>query len=85
MQTTPWILAKDENEKDKLQTVLYNLLESIRCATVLLQAYIPSTAERIFGQLNTEMKEYETAKEFNKNNVYKLNKPEILFARIDVK
>ena len=84
-ETTPWILAKDENEKDKLQTVLYNLLESIRCATVLLQAYIPTTAERIFSQLNTDLKTYETAQEFNKNNVYELNKPEILYARIDVK
>ena len=83
-ETTPWILAKDENEKDKLQTVLYNLIESIRCASVLLQAFIPTTAEKIFAQLNTELNNYESAS-FKEDNVFELNKPEILFARIDTK
>ena len=83
-ETTPWILAKDENEKEKLQTVLYNLIESIRCASVLLQAFIPTTAEKIFNQLNTELNNYESAS-FKEDNVFELNKPEILFARIDIK
>ena len=83
-ETTPWILAKDENEKDKLQTVLYNLIESIRCTSVLLQAFIPTTAEKIFAQLNTELNSYESAS-FKEDNVFELNKPEILFARIDTK
>ncbi len=83
--TTPWTLAKDETKKDRLATVLYNLLESIRICTVLLSPFIPSTSAKIFDQLNTKETSYATVSEFGKlelNNT--LNKPEILFNRIEI-
>ena len=84
--TTPWILAKDESKKDRLSTVLYNLLESIRICAVLLQPFIPGTSEKIFKQLNTEVNSYESCKSFGGLVVgSELNNPEPLFARIDVK
>ncbi len=84
-ETTPWLLAKDETKQDRLKTVLYNLVESIRIATVLLQAFIPETAEKIFKQLNIENKDYDSILKFGnlKSNV-KLNEAEILFQRIEV-
>ena len=83
--TTPWILAKDETKQDRLQTVLYNLLETIRICTVYLQAFIPGTSEKIFKQLNTEETSFESAKTFGllKDNTI-LNEPEHLFDRIDL-
>ncbi len=53
-ETTPWVLAKDEEKTDRLKTVLYNLLESIRISAILLRAFIPSTSEKIFNMLNTK-------------------------------
>ena len=83
-ETTPWILAKDENEADRLRTVLYNLIESIRVCSVYLQAFLPETASKIFSQINTDITGYESTKEFGKYvSGTKLNDPEILFARID--
>ena len=84
--TTPWILAKDESKKDRLSTVLYNLLESIRICSVLLQAFIPETSKKIFEQLNTNITSYDSCKNFGglKLNT-ELNDPVPLFARIDVK
>lgn len=58
-ETTPWILAKDENDKPRLGTVLYNLLETIRIGAVLLQAIIPATSENILKQINTDIKSFE--------------------------
>ena len=82
--TVPWVLAKDELKKDRLGTILYNLLESIRISAVLLQAFIPMTCEKIFTQLNTEIKGYETVNVFGSLEVgSKLNDPEVLFARIN--
>ena len=83
--TTPWILAKDETKQDRLKTVLYNLLETIRICSVYLQAFIPETAEKIFRQLNTEDKDFESAKKFGllKDGTV-LNEPEHLFDRIEV-
>lgn len=82
--TTPWILAKDETKKARLQTVLYNLLESIRISAVYLEAFLPETANKIFKQLNTQNKSIESTKTFEGMDIgIKLNKPEILFARID--
>ena len=79
-ETTPWTLAKDENNKDRLETVLYNLLDSIRVCAVLLQAFIPDTALKIFKQLNITDKSYESIyNEFN----YEVLTPEVLFQRID--
>jgi len=82
----PWALAKDETKQDRLSTVLYNLVESIRYATVLLQAYLPETAENIFEQLNTKLTTYETLNNFGYyESGTKLNQPEVLFQRIDTK
>ena len=82
--TTPWVLAKDETKQDRLKTVLYNLIESIRICTVYLQAFIPETTEKIFNQINTDLTSYESTKEFGKfKSGTVLNKPEILFARIE--
>jgi len=85
-ETTPWILAKDESKKDRLGTVLYNLLEAIRFSAVLLEAFLPDTTKRIFEQLNYENLQFDSLKEFNgiKPNT-SLNKPEPLFQRIENK
>ena len=83
-ETTPWILAKDEAQKGRLSTVLYNLVESIRIATVFLQAYLPDTAESIFKQLNTDITSYDSVDEFGKYlSGTKVNAPEVLFQRIE--
>ena len=83
-ETTPWILAKNPDDKERLQTVLYNLLEAIRTATVFLQAFLPETADKIFNQLNTQNRTIDSVDNFNgMDEGIKLNKPEVLFARID--
>ena len=83
-ETMPWSLAKDESKQDRLKEVLYNLIESIRVSAVYLQAFLPDTAEKIFKQINTDIKDYESTKEFGKFvSGTKLNAPEILFQRID--
>ena len=83
-ETTPWILAKDESKKDRLATVLYNLIESIRIITVFLQAYLPDTAENIFKQINTDKKDYESTLEFGKyESNTKVGEAQVLFKRID--
>ena len=83
-ETMPWVLAKDENKKERLNTVLYNLVESIRIATVLLQAYLPETSEKIFKQLNTEFTTYDTLDKFGYYvSGNKVNSPEVLFKRIE--
>ncbi|MBV1756956.1 MAG: methionine--tRNA ligase [Dethiosulfatibacter sp.] len=85
-ETTPWLLGKDENKKDRLATVLYNLLESIRFAAVMLSPYLPDTTEKIFNQINSNLKTWESLKTFDGTIVgSKVNKPEILFGRIDTK
>ena len=85
-ETMPWILAKDESKKDRLQTVLYNLVESIRIGTVLLQAFMPDTAEKIFQQLNTDLVGINTIEEFGQyQSGTKLGKAQVLFMRIDTK
>ncbi len=80
-ETTPWILAKDENSKDRLETVIYNLLESIKVGAYLLSPFLPETSEKIFNQLNI----LDKSDLFNENNEYHLNKGEPLFMRIEVK
>ena len=83
-ETEPWILAKDETKKARLGTVLYNILESIRIAAVLLLPVMPETCEKIFGQLNTGQTDYESAFIFGGlESGTKLGKSEILFARLD--
>ena len=83
-ETQPWVLGKDESKKARLGTVLYNLLESIRIAAVLLEPFLPETAQKIFKQINTDKKDWESLSQFNGmapgQNV---GTPEILFARLD--
>lgn len=83
-ETMPWALAKDEEKKARLATVLYNLLESIRFTAILLSPFMPETSEKIFAQLNTSVKDYDTLKAFGgleKDN--KVTDPSPLFNRID--
>jgi methionyl-tRNA synthetase len=83
-ETQPWVLGKDESKKARLGTVLYNLLESIRIAAVLLEPFLPETAQEILKQLNTEKKDWESLQDFNGMVPgEKVGTPEILFARID--
>ena len=78
--TTPWVLAKDDTKKDRLETVIYNLLESIRICGSLLYPYLPDTSNSILEQLNTTDKDLV----YKENNTYKVNKPSILFERLDI-
>ncbi len=85
-ETTPWVLAKDESKTDRLKTILYNLIESIRYGAVLLQAFMPDTAESIFKQINTDQNSYDTLDRFG---YYKsgsiVGEAEVLFNRITQK
>ena len=86
-ETMPWALAKDEAKKDRLATVLYNLVEGITMGATLLESFMPETTERILAQLNAEKRTLEDLKTFglypSGNKV--TEKPEILFARLDLK
>ena len=85
-ETMPWVLAKSEETKGRLATVIYNLLEVIRTASVLLVPYIPNTAKAIFGQLGTDKTEFETVATFGALESGKpLGEAFTLFARIDEK
>ena len=85
-ETMPWALAKDEEKKDRLATVLYNLIESITIGASLLEPFMPETAQKIYAQLGTSARDYEDLDRFglypNGNKV--TEKPEILFARLDM-
>ncbi|MGN0245308.1 MAG: methionine--tRNA ligase [Lachnospiraceae bacterium] len=85
-ETTPWVLAKDEAKKDRLSTVLYNLVESIVIGASLLEPFMPDTAAKIAAQLNTELRSFDDIEKFglypDGNKV--TDAPEILFARLDV-
>ncbi len=83
--TTPWILAKDETKTDRLKTVLYNLLESIRISAILLRPFIPTTSDKIFNMLNTKNIEFDTLDFGNLETDIALNESEILFQRIETK
>ena len=86
-ETMPWALAKDESKQDRLATVLYNLVEGICIGTTLLESFMPDTTKRILGQLNASERTLEDLKTFglypSGNKV--TDKPEILFARMDIK
>ena len=83
-ETMPWVLAKDETKKDRLSTVLYNLIECIRISTILLQAFIPDTCSKIFNQINTDNTSYESINDFGGyKSGTKVNKAEVLFQRIE--
>ena len=86
-ETMPWALAKDEEKKDRLAEVLYNLVESITIGASLLEPFMPETTEKILAQLNGEKRSYEELDQFglypSGNKV--TDKPEILFQRLDLK
>lgn len=83
-ETMPWALAKDEEKRERLGTVLYNLLEAIRYIAVLLTPFMPATADRIFEQMNCDIKDYDSLESFGAlNSGVAVNKAEALFARID--
>ena len=77
-ETTPWTLAKEEENKDRLETVIYNLLEAIRKGSILLETFLPDTKEEIFRQLNTKLNDKDEELE-----EYNLIEPKPIFARID--
>lgn len=85
-ETMPWALAKDESKKDRLATVLYNLVEGIAIGAVLLAPFMPETSEKILAQINAPARELSDLGEFGKipNGTKVTEKPEILFARLDV-
>ena len=86
-ETMPWALAKDEAKKDRLEEVLYNLVESIIIGACLLESFMPETTEKILAQLNAEKRSYEELDQFglytSGNQV--TDQPQILFQRLDVK
>ena len=86
-ETEPWKLAKDETKQDRLATVLYNLMEGIRMAAVALAAYLPDTSARILDMLGTQERHYLKLDQFGllETGGKVVEKPEILFARVDIK
>ena len=85
-ETEPWVLAKDPEKKDRLATVLYNLVEGITIGASLLQPFMPETTERILAQLHTEARTYADLDRFGLylSGTRVTEKPEILFARMDM-
>ncbi len=85
-ETTPWVLAKDEAKKDRLSTVLYNLVESIVIGASLLEPFMPETAAKIAAQLNTKLRSFDDIEKFGlyPDGTKVTDAPEILFARLDV-
>ena len=86
-ETEPWVLAKDEEKKDRLSTVLYNLVEGIVIGASLLEPFMPETSAKIMAQLNTDARSFDDIEKFG---LYPLgnkvtDKPEILFQRLDMK
>ena len=86
-ETEPWVLAKDEAKQDRLAEVLYNLTESITIGASLLHSFLPETAERIVAQLNTSLRDFDDLDQFGlyASGTKVIDKPEILFARLDPK
>ncbi|MBD5082815.1 MAG: methionine--tRNA ligase [Clostridiales bacterium] len=83
-ETMPWALAKDESKKARLGTVLYNLLEAIRYIAVLLSPFMPETSEKIFAQINCDIKDYASLENFGSIKAgVTVGNAEALFARID--
>ena len=86
-ETEPWVLAKDEEKKDRLSTVLYNLVEGITIGASLLEPFMPETTAKIVAQLNTDIRSFDDIEKFGLYpSVSKVtDKPEILFQRLDMK
>ena len=84
-ETTPWILGKDEAQKGRLGTVLYNLVESLRMTSVLISAFLPTTSGKINAQLNVEATTWDSLSSFDGTSAgTKVNKGDVMFPRIDV-
>ena len=85
--TMPWALAKDETKKERLATVLYNLIEAIRFAAIALEPYMPSTSTKILDQINTDQRQMKDLTTFGlyKEGTKVTDKPQQLFARLDPK
>lgn len=81
-ETTPWALAKEEENRDRLETVMYNLLNAIRVATILLQPFMPDTCNKIFTQLNVSEKDFDG---IDNDCPFNVGTPEVLFQRIEIK
>ena len=86
-ETTPWVLAKDETQQDRLAEVLYNLTESITIGASLLHSFLPETAEKIVAQLSASLRDFDDLDKFGlyANGTKVTETPEILFARLDPK
>lgn len=86
-ETEPWVLAKDEAKAGRLATVLYNLVEGINMGASLLEPFMPETAQKIASQLNTSLRAFDTLEKFGQyeSGGRVTEKPEILFARVDMK
>ena len=86
-ETMPWALAKDEAKQDRLATVLYNLAESISIGATLLESFMPETADKILAQLNTRKRSFDEMDTYGlfESGTKVTEKPEILFARQDLK
>ena len=86
-ETMPWALAKDEAKQDRLAEVLYNLTESIVIGASLLESFLPETAKKIVVQMNTTLRSYDELDAFGlyESGARVTDKPEILFARLDLK
>ena len=85
-ETMPWALAKDEAKQDRLATVLYNLVESISIGAALLESYMPGTSKKILAQLNAKARSLEEMENYGlyESGTKVTDKPEILFARLDL-
>ncbi|MEE1079504.1 MAG: methionine--tRNA ligase [Agathobacter sp.] len=86
-ETAPWVLAKDEAQKDRLAEVLYNLTEAITIGASLLHSFLPETAEKIVAQLSTSLRDFDVLDQFGlyESGTKVTETPEILFARLDSK
>ncbi len=86
-ETMPWALAKDETQKDRLATVLYNLSESIIIGTTLLESFMPDTAKKVYGYFGVNARSFEKLGEFGllESGIKVAENPEILFKRLDTK
>ena len=86
-ETEPWVLGKDESKQDRLATVLYNLVEGITIGACLLEPFMPETTEKILAQLNASKRDFAELDKFGlyANGTKVIEKPQILFARLDPK
>ncbi|MEG2814375.1 MAG: methionine--tRNA ligase subunit beta, partial [Oscillospiraceae bacterium] len=82
-ETAPWVLAKDEATLPRLKTVLYNLIECIRGIAVMITPIMPTTAEKIFSQINCSEKSLSSIRDYGNNSITKVSTAEPLFERID--